>query len=330
MKVVFPETPDRANIDRSIELSMLPDGAISCIAVYDKNSDDNSEFYRQISDADIIINNYVFLDKKAIDAMKRCRVISFESNGYNEVDIDYATQKNIGIVSIGEYCVQETAENAIAMMMCLQRNVIKYNKSVQEDFLWNCFLHPGMKRIEGQIMAIFGLGHIGQHVARIAGNGLGMKVIAYDPFLPQEVAEKIGVKLVDFDTALSEADVISVHMNLTKENRYMFNRDTFLKMKKHPIFINEGRGEMVCEADLAWALDEGILRGAGIDMLESEHPDVQASPLIGKPNLIVMPHVGFWSDTSHYLVRKYCVENALNYYYRKYDDVHEIRNGIRA
>ncbi len=330
MKVVFPETPDRADIDRSIEFSMLPEGAEACVAVFDKDAADNSGFYEQIRDADIIINNYVYFDRKAIDAMERCRVISFESNGYNEVDFDYATEKGIGIVSIGEYCVQETAENAIAMMMCLQRRVLEYNRSVQENHEWNCFLCPGMQRIEGQTMAIFGLGHIGQHVARIAGKGLGMRVIAYDPFLPPEIAEGLGVQLVDMDTALAEADVISVHMNLTESNRYMFNRETFAKMKKRPFFINEGRGEMVREADLAWALETGVLRGAGIDMLESEHPDVAASPLMGKPNLIVMPHVGFWSDTSHYLVRKYCVDNALNYYYGKYDDVHVIRNGLRG
>lgn len=329
MKVVFPETPDRAGIDRSTEISMLPEGTISSIAIYDKNAVDNSRFYEEIRDADIIINNYVYFDRKAIDSMERCKVISFESNGYNEVDLEYATEKNIGVVSIGEYCVQETAENAIAMMMCLQRKVLEYNQSVQNDYAWNCFLYPGMKRIEGQTMSIFGLGHIGQHVARIAGKGLGMRVIAYDPFLPAEVAESVGVQLVDMDTALAEADVVSVHMNLTAENRNMFNRETFVKMKKKPFFINEGRGEMVCEADLAWALESGVLRGAGIDMLESEHPNVKSSPLIGKPNLIIMPHVGFWSDTSHYLVRKYCVENALNFYYGNYSDVHEIRNGVR-
>lgn len=103
-------------------------------------------------------------------------------------------------------------------------------------------------------------------------------------------------------------------------------------MKKHPIFINEGRGEMVEEAALKWALDEGIIRGAGIDMLESEDPDLSKCVLIEDPprkNLIINPHSGYWSDTSDYLVRKYSMENAMNYVNGNFDAVHDIRNGVR-
>ena len=159
-----------------------------------------------------------------------------------------------------------------------------------------------------------------------------MKVISYDPFLPPEIAKEQGVELVDLDTALAEGDVISVHMNLTADNKYFFTKETFAKMKKHPIFINEGRGEMVEEAALKWALDEGIIRGAGIDMLESEDPDLSKCVLIEDPprkNLIINPHSGYWSDTSDYLVRKYSMENAMNYVNGNFDAVHDIRNGVR-
>lgn len=335
MKVVFTETPATMNQDHDVDYTFLPQDAEHIVAVMNPaealTSETNRKFLADIKDADIIVNSYVFFGKELIDAMDHCKVISFQSTGYNEVDLDYAASKNVAVVSIRDYCTQETAENAIASMLCLQRNTANYNRDIQEKRIWDYAAHPGMRRVEGQTMAIIGFGRIGQHVGRIAGKGLGMKVIAYDPFLPPEIAEQQGVELVDLDTALAEGDVISVHMNLTKDNRGMFNKETFAKMKKKPIFINEGRGEMVEEAALKWALDEGVIRGAGIDMLESEDPDLSKCVLIGgtpRENLIINPHSGYWSDTSDYLVRKYSIENALNYYSGKYDEVHDIRNGV--
>ena len=336
MKVVFTETPATMNQDHEVDYTFLPEDAEHIVAVMNPaealDSETNKKFLADIKDADIILNSYVFFGKELIDAMDRCKVISFQSTGYNEVDLAYAASKNIAVVSIRDYCTQETAENAIASMLCLQRNTANYNRDIQEKHIWDYAAHPGMRRVEGQTMAIIGFGRIGQHVGRIAGKGLGMKVIAYDPFLPSEIAEQQGVQLVDLDTALAEGDVISVHMNLTKDNRGMFNKETFAKMKKKPIFINEGRGEMVEEAALKWALDEGVIRGAGIDMLESEDPDLSKCVLLGdttQENLIINPHSGYWSETSDYLVRQYSVENALNYYNGRYDEVHDIRNGVK-
>jgi len=287
MKLVYAETPATMGQDHSVDDSFLPEGVTHIISEYDPaqpiTSKKNQKFVADIKDADIIINSYVDFQEELLDAMDHCKVISFQSTGYNAANLEYAAKKGVAVVSIRDYCTQETAENAIASMMCLQRNTINYNRAIQEDKVWDYSLFPGMKRVEGQTMAIIGFGRIGQHVGRIAGKGLGMKVIAYDPFLPPEIAKEQGVELVDLDTALAEGDVISVHMNLTADNKYFFTKETFAKMKKHPIFINEGRGEMVEEAALKWALDEGILRGAGIDMLESEDPDLSKCVLIEDP-----------------------------------------------
>ena len=337
MKLVFTETPATVMQSHEVDYTFIPEGMEYATAVYNPaepfDSEVNAKFIEDIKDADIIINSYVYFGPELIDVMDHCKCISFQSTGYNAADLEYAASKGIAVISILDYCTQETAENAIASMMALQRNTLGYNKAIQEDRVWDFSLFPGMKRVEGQTMSIIGLGRIGQHVARIAGKGLGMKVIAYDPFLPPEIAEKIGVELVDLDTALAEGDVVSCHMNLTKDNKNMFNKETFAKMKKHPIFINEGRGEMVVEADLKWALDEGIVRAAGIDMLESEDPDLNTCCLIEdppRPNLIINPHSGYWSDTSDYLVRKYSMENALFYVNGEYDKVSVVRNGVNA
>ena len=242
--------------------------------------------------------------------------------------MDYATEKGIAVCSILDYCTQETAENAFAMMLCLQRAIRIYDRSVQVKREWNYMAAEHLQRIEGQTMGIVGLGRIGQSVARKA-KGFDMHVIAYDPFLPPEIAENLGVKLVDLDTLLAESDVVSIHMNLTKENYHMFNKETFSKMKKKPWIINEGRGPMICEEDLVWALDNGLVRGAGIDMLESENPDLSECKLLGRDNVLIMPHCGYYSDTSDYLVSKLSMENGINYFLGNYDKVSVVRNEVK-
>ena len=280
-------------------------------------------------DADIIIDGYVHFGKKEIDAMDHCKVISFQSTGYNEADLDYAREKGIAVCSILDYCTQETAESAMALMLNLQRGIRQYDRSVQQDHVWDYQVVPHLKRIAGQVMGIAGLGRIGQSVARKA-LAFDMEVIAYDPFLPPAIAENLGVKLVDFDTLLAESDVLSLHMNLTDENYHMFNKEAFMKCKKHPIIVNEGRGPLICDEDLVWALDNGYIRGAALDMVESEDPDLDTCPLVGRDDVLLTPHSGYYSDTSNYLVAKLSMDNALYYVNGEYDKVKAIRNGVNA
>lgn len=329
MKIVLAEVPYTKDRDISVEKSCCPEGAELVIAVYDEHSDNNEAFYKEIEDADIIINGYVYFGKKEIDAMKHCKVISFQSTGYNEADLEYAASKGIAVCSILDYCTQETAENAMALMLNLQRAIRQYDRSVQQDRVWDYGVVQHLRRIEGQVMGIAGLGRIGQSVAKKA-QGFDMPVIAYDPYLPPEIAEKLGVKLVDFDTLLAESDVISIHMNLTEENYHMFNRETFKKCKKQPIIVNEGRGALISDDDLLWALDEGLVRGAALDMLESENPDLNNCKLLGRDDVLLTPHSGYFSDTSNYLVAKLSMDNALYYCNGEYDKVKSIRNGVNA
>ena len=331
MKIVLAEVPYTKDRDISVERSYCPEGAELKMAVYDEHSADNKAFYDEIRDADIIINGYVYFGKKEIDALEKCRIISFQSTGYNEVDLKYAEEKGIGVCSILDYCTQETAENAMALMLNLQRAIRLYDKSVQRDHVWSYLVAKDkhLRRVAGQVMGIAGLGRIGQSVARKA-QAFDMPVIAYDPYLPPEIAEGLGVKLVDFDTLLAESDVISIHMNLTDENYHIFDKAAFAKMKKRPIIINEGRGALVSEDALVWALDNDLVRGAGLDMLESETPDLESCRLLGRENVLLTPHSGYYSETSDYLIAKYSMENALYYYNGEYDKVKVMRNGVRG
>ena len=329
MKIVLAEVPYTKGRDISVEQSCVPEGAELTMAVFDEHAENNDAFYAEIKDADIIIDGYVHFGRKEIDAMNHCKVISFQSTGYNEADLDYAKEKGIAVCSILDYCTQETAESAMALMLNLQRGIRQYDRSVQQDHVWDYQVVPHLKRIAGQVMGIAGLGRIGQSVARKA-QAFDMEVIAYDPFLPPAIAENLGVKLVDFDTLLAESDVLSLHMNLTEENYHMFNKEAFMKCKKHPIIVNEGRGPLICDDDLVWALDNGYIRGAALDMVESEDPDLSTCPLVGRDDVLLTPHSGYYSDTSNYLVAKLSMDNALYYVAGEYDKVKSIRNGVNA
>ena len=329
MKIVLAEVPYTKDRDISVEKSCCPEGAELKIAVYDEHSENNDAFYTEIKDADIIVDGYVYFGKKEIDAMDHCRVISFQSTGYNEADLEYAAEKGVCVCSILDYCTQETAENTMALMLNLERAIRQYDRSVQVDKVWDYSAVKHLRRIAGQVLGIVGLGRIGQSVARKA-QAFDMEVIAYDPFLPREVAEKLGVELVELDTLLLRADVISLHMNLTDENYHMFNKETFMKCKKQPILVNEGRGALVSDDDLVWALDNGYIRGAALDMLESEDPDLSKCALLGRDNVLLTPHCGYFSDTSNYLVAKLSMDNALYYFNGEYDKVKTIRNGVKA
>ena len=324
MKIVLAEVPYTKDRDISVEKSCVPEGAELTMAVFDEHAENNDAFYAEIKDADIIIDGYVHFGKKEIDAMDHCKVISFQSTGYNEADLDYAKEKGIAVCSILDYCTQETAESAMALMLNLQRGIRQYDRSVQQDHVWDYQVVPHLKRIAGQVMGIAGLGRIGQSVARKA-QAFDMEVIAYDPFLPPAIAENLGVKLVDFDTLLAESDVLSLHMNLTEENYHMFNKEAFMKCKKHPIIVNEGRGPLICDEDLVWALDNGYIRGAALDMVESEDPDLDTCPLVGRDDVLLTPHSGYYSDTSNYLVAKLSMDNALYYVNGEYDKVNPQR-----
>lgn len=326
MKIVFVEAPESADRDISREVSFLPEEAEIKVAVY--TPERLEEYYREIEDADGIITGYIEFGKKEIDRLKKCKVISCQSTGYNVVDIDYAKEKGIAVCAIAEYCTQEVADHAMALMLALQRGITVYNDSVQIKKEWNFGAMEGkQRRIEGQTLGVVGLGKIGQAVAKRA-QSFGMHVIAYDPYLPPLIAKDMDVKLVEIDEILETADVITIHMNLTVENKAFFDLEKFKKMKKQPYIINVARGAVIVEDDLVKALDIGLIRGAGLDVLETEYPDMNTSELVGRENVILTPHSAFYSQTADYLSAKITAENVTHCLQGDYKGAFRVVNGV--
>lgn len=325
MKIIIAEYPESADRDLSIEKSVFPADANLELAVYTRETED--AFIEQCRDADAVLVGYVGINRKMIDNLDCCRVISVQATGWNYVDAEYAKEKGIAVCAIGEYCTQEVADHTLMLMLSLLRGIKTCERSVQMEREWIYNAKPGVKRIQGLKIGIAGFGKIGKAVAKRA-RSFGMEILAYDPYIPDDLIRKEGGIPVTMDELLEQSDVITNHMNLTAENAGMFNMEKFGKMKRHPILLNVARGGAVNEKDLVQALDEGLVSGAGLDVLESETPDLNQCPLLGRENVIITPHNAFYSETTEYLLYKIPAENVLRCMEGNYKLANRVVNGV--
>ncbi len=313
MNVVFTVFPE--NKDRSIEteLSCLPADVKVSRAVYD--TEHLEDYYEKLSEADAVITDFAPIDRAVIDRMTHCKIIALETTGYNFVDVAYAKEKQIAVSYISEYCTQEVADHAMTLILALERRLPFLHQQIEHRGAWEMesIQSLGVRRIEGQVLGILGLGKIGRAVAKRA-KAFGLRVIAYDPYIARETGEELGVKITELEEVLAESDIISIHMNLTKENTGFFNMELFRKLKKCPFIINVARGGAIVEADLARALDEHLVQGAGLDVLESENPNLENHPLMHRDNVILTPHTAFYSDDSYQASLRIAASNVRYFF----------------
>lgn len=227
-------------------------------------------------------------DKAVLDAGKKLKAIANFGVGYDNIDWKYATEKGIAVVNTPTQVTDATAEHTVALMMSVMRGITRYDHEVRSD-IWNSpTFSDRNSELTDRTLGIIGFGRIGKQVCRKA-QGLGMKVVYYDKFRSSpEVEKEFGVTYMEFDDVLKAADCITLHMPYLPENRHLFDLDTLKKMKKGAYLINCARGPIVDEADLAAALQEGIIKGAGLDVYEFE-PKV-SSELKKLENVVLTPH----------------------------------------
>ena len=272
---------------------------------------DARQLVQDLSSYDGILTDYVPLTREIIAGLVKCKVISVEATGWTSVDVAAAAEKGIYVCALGEYCTQEVADHTLALLLALQRRLILFNNNAHLHKKWDWQAAPDIERMEGQTLGLLGFGRIGQAVAARA-KAFGLAVIAYDPLLPKEIAAGLGVPLLSLDEVLAAGDYISVHMAVDDSNKGFLNYAKFKKMAKRPFIINVARGLAIEETDLARALDEGLVRGAGLDVLSSEDPDLAKHALVGRDNVILTPHVAFYSRMSLYLSCKIAMENTMH------------------
>lgn len=325
MKIVICDYKDVLKRNLEYEKRILSNGLKDVeIIIYEYN-DDQNEFIEIIKDADAILTAFLDINKSIIDNCRKLKCISINAVGYDCVDLKEASKKDIGVCAIGEYCTQEVAEHTLSLILSLNRGIKHYIGDIDNKKIWQYHSISGIQRLEGQILGIFGFGKIGRAVAKRA-LAFGMKVVAVDPYVNDEDAQKLNVKLVDAEYVWENADIISNHMNQNSSNNNFFTLDKFKKMKRKPIFINVGRGSSVNENDLIEALNQKLIRGAGLDVLSDENPNLEENNLVGRENVIITPHAAFYSETSIKELQRISCENIVYYLNGQKDKVNRIVN----
>ena len=249
------------------------------------------ELIRECRDADGLLNQYALMTQKVLENLPKVKAIARYGVGVDSIDLKAATDLGIIVANVPDYCIDEVAIQAVTMLMALIRKTVFFHqkvKSGQWDFQQGMPIH----RIRGKTLGLVGCGKIGLQVAKIVSS-LGVRVLAFDPYI-----QKLeGIERVDLDFLLKESDFISIHCPLNESSRHLIGEDAFRKMRKNPLMINTSRGPVIDEKALIEALKEGRVSGAGLDVLEKEPPDLQ-NPLLKMENVILSPHMGFYSEES--------------------------------
>lgn len=250
------------------------------------------DLIRLCAQADGIINQYALLTRNVLENLPQCQVIARYGVGVDSIDLKAATDLGIIVANVPDYCIDEVADHALALLLSLVRKTAFFARRIKEGE-WD--FRPGMpiSRIRGKTMGLIGSGKIGLEVARRM-TSFGVRVIAFDPYL---TAAGLPFELTKLDYLLRESDFISIHCPLNEETRHLIGEEAFQKMAKSPVIINTSRGPIIDENALIKALQSGQVSGAGLDVLEKEPPD-PANPLLKMENVILTPHVGFYSVAS--------------------------------
>ena len=259
------------------------------IAVDKKTGLTEDELVKIIGEYDaLLVRSQTKVTEKIIEAASRLKVIGRAGVGVDNIDLDAATRRGIVVVNAPDGNTISTCEHTFAMMMALARNIPQaYKKTIQGE--WDRKSFVGVE-LRNKVLGIIGMGRIGSEVSKRA-KAFGMEVIGYDPFLTEERAEKLGVKMGTIDEIVATCDFITVHTPLTKETRHMISDAQFQKMKKGVRIINCARGGIIDEQALIRAIDEGIVAGAAFDVFETEPPAAD-HPFLNHPKIIVTPHLG--------------------------------------
>ncbi|MGI6097486.1 MAG: C-terminal binding protein [Dethiobacteria bacterium] len=249
-----------------------------------------------LKDADGIINQYSKLTANVINALEKCKVIVTYGIGVDKIDVEAASKKGIIVSNVPDYCIEEVADHAFAMLMALGRGLFKLDRCTKKGN-WSFRNAAPLFRTSECTVGIIGFGRIGSMLAKKISAYRFKDIIAYDPYVNRQTIESYGVKKVEFEQVLRESDYLSIHAPLTEETRHMISEDELRKMKSTAYLINVGRGPIIDGSALYKALSEGWIAGAGLDVFEEE-PLSPDSPLLTLDNLIATPHAAFYSKQS--------------------------------
>ena len=290
------------------DLSWEELGKLGELTVYDRTPEE--EILNRIGDAEIVITNKTPLTRATMDACPNMRYIAVLATGYNVVDVAAAKEKGIPVSNVPTYGTASVGQFAIAMLLEICHHVAHHSQTVFEG-KWNscadwCYWDYPLIELDGKTMGIIGFGRIGQTTGKIA-KAMGMNILAYDSF-PTDSGKAIA-EYVDLDTLLAQSDVVALHCPLFPETRGIINKDTIAKMKDGVILLNNSRGPLIVEQDVADALNSGKIYAAGLDVVSTE-PIKNDNPLLKAKNCFITPHISWAPKESRQRIMDCTVSNV--------------------
>lgn len=289
MKIVVLEA-DR--IGKDVSFDCLKD--FGKLVVYDETLS-SAQSQDRLTDADVVIIDQFPMNEETLCKAKQLKFITMTSTGTDFIDINYVRKRKIIVSNIRNYSTHSVAQHTIAMVLYLYEKLNLYNAYTASGNYINDVKNSSFSNVfhelYGKVYGIVGMGHIGKEVAKIA-SAFGCHVRYYSP---SGHTYPVDYQAVSFDTLISESNIISVHTPLTPQTQGMFNYEVFCQMKPSCIFINSARGGLVQEKDLARAISENQIAGAGLDVLIKEPmaADCPLISLLSRPNLLITPHIGW-------------------------------------
>ena len=293
------------------DLSWAGFEALGDFACYDRTP--ASEIVKRIGSADAAIINKTPISRETMDACPNLKYVGVLATGYNVVDIDAAHEKGITVTNIPTYGTDSVAQFAFAMLLEICHHVAHHSQAVHEG-RWEknpdwCFWDFPLVELAGKTMGIIGFGRIGQTTGRIA-KAMGMTVLASGS-RPTDAGREIA-EYVDRDTLFRRSDVVVLHCPLFPETAGMINRESIAKMKPGVILINNSRGGLIVEQDLADALNSGRVYAAGLDVVSTE-PIRADNPLLGAKNCFITPHISWAPKEARQRILDCTVQNIRSF-----------------
>lgn len=295
---------DRMALGDDIDMSIFE--KLGKLTIYERTATD--EVVDRLKDADALLTNKVVIGKAEMDRLPKLRYIGINATGTNNIDLAYAAKKNIAVTNVKSYSTDSVVQHTFALLFYVYEKLRHYDDFVKQGKYsdYGCFTYFGERfaQLSGKTWGIIGLGEIGRKVADIA-KAFGCHVVYYSTSGKNSNPD---YERAEFDELLRSSDIISIHAPLNDRTQNLMNRAAFEKMKPEAVLINVGRGPIVNESDLLWALNENKIAAAGLDVLSVE-PMRKDNPLYGYKDsnrLIITPHIAWATNEA----RKRLVDEA--------------------
>ncbi len=283
-------------------------------SIYQMKHASSCELIEKLSDANIIVVNMAKIDKEVLSNLKKCKLIIRHGVGYDNIDIKSAREFNITVSYVPDYCSEEVAEQAVMLLLIAYRRIVQQFESMRISVgkkEWDFSPVVPVIRFSGKNAGIIGCGRIGQKVLKIL-RGFDINVLVHDPLLSEKRVKELGITNMSLKEVLEQSDMVTIHCTLDSSTYHIIGEKELRMMKPEAVIVNTARGAIIDNEALAKACKEKWIAGAGIDVFENEPPQNNFS-LFGLDNVILTPHISWYSEDAGWDIRKKIVEDIKRY-----------------